>query len=120
MIEKDADREERIFMEAVVDAYGPEEQAMGWYYYLDDKISFPFTAECIAGNKRTPLEAGERVKVMRMAGEDYCEHEMYVDVPWKDKVLAVPLAQIKPVDADDDTVEAIGDWHYWKRQGYTF
>ena len=29
------DREERIEMEIIVDAYGPEEQAMGWYYYLD-------------------------------------------------------------------------------------
>ena len=29
-------------MEAIVDANGPEEQAMGWYYYLEDKISFPF------------------------------------------------------------------------------
>jgi hypothetical protein len=27
------DREERIAMEIIVDAYGPEEQAMGWYYY---------------------------------------------------------------------------------------
>jgi hypothetical protein len=56
MNEKDAAREERILMEAIADANGPEEQAMGWYYYLDDKISFPFTAECIVVNKRTPLE----------------------------------------------------------------
>ena len=27
-------REERIEMEVVVDAYGPEERAMGWYCYL--------------------------------------------------------------------------------------
>lgn len=33
-VEQDAEREERIMMEIVVDAYGPEEQAMGWYYYL--------------------------------------------------------------------------------------
>ena len=37
---KDADREERIYNEAVVDAYSPEERAMGWYYYLDDKYRF--------------------------------------------------------------------------------
>ena len=30
-IEKDEAREERIAFEAIVDAYGPEEQAMGWY-----------------------------------------------------------------------------------------
>ena len=90
------------------------------YYYLDDKISFPFTAECIVVNKRTPLELGERVTVIKMAGEDNCEYDMYVEISWKDKVLAIPLAQIKPIDADGDTVEAIGDWHYWKKQRYTF
>ena len=31
---KDEEREVRINMEIVVDANGPEEQAMGWYNYL--------------------------------------------------------------------------------------
>lgn len=35
---KNKDREERIGMEIIVDAYGPEEQAMGWYYYLEEKL----------------------------------------------------------------------------------
>jgi hypothetical protein len=30
-------REKRIHNEVVVDAYGPKEQARGWYYYLEDK-----------------------------------------------------------------------------------
>jgi len=34
-------------MDAIVDAYGPEERATGWYYYLDDRIIFPFDAICI-------------------------------------------------------------------------
>ena len=46
-VEKDKVREERITMEVVVDANGPEEQAMGWYYYLADNLSFPFKARCI-------------------------------------------------------------------------
>lgn len=40
-------REERITMEIIVDAYGPEEQAMGWYYHLEQQLQFPFTAICI-------------------------------------------------------------------------
>jgi len=32
-VRKDEVRENRIIMEIVVDAYGSEEQAMGWYYY---------------------------------------------------------------------------------------
>ena len=120
MLEKDAIREDRIIMEIVVDAYDSGERAMGWYYYLEDKISFPFAAECIAANKRTPLELGEKVTVMQMSGEGYCEKDMYVDISWKSKTIAIPLAQIKPLDADEDSVEAIGDWHYWIEQGYTF
>jgi hypothetical protein len=37
-IEEDKEREERIRMEIAVDACNEEEMAMGWYYYLEDKI----------------------------------------------------------------------------------
>ena len=59
-IERDAAIEERIRMEIVVDAYGPEEQAMGWYYYLQDTMQFPFTASCInlSSTARKQLVAG--------------------------------------------------------------
>jgi hypothetical protein len=30
--QRNPDRENRIHEEIIVDAYGPEEQAMGWYY----------------------------------------------------------------------------------------
>ena len=49
---KDDEREERIQMEIIVDAYGPEEQALGWYYYLEGTLQFPFTARCIARHAR--------------------------------------------------------------------
>lgn len=45
---KDEKREERIQMKIVVDAYGPEEQIMGWFYYLDEHLHAPFTARCLA------------------------------------------------------------------------
>jgi len=41
-VQLNQDREDRISLEAIVDAYGPEEQAMGWYCYLDDKLTVPF------------------------------------------------------------------------------
>ena len=44
---RDEEREQRITMEIVVDAYTPEEQAMGWYYSLEDRLHFPFMARCI-------------------------------------------------------------------------
>jgi hypothetical protein len=58
-MERDAEREERITMEIVVDAYGPQQQAMGWYYYLQDTMQFPFTATCITKRRISPVKEGE-------------------------------------------------------------
>jgi hypothetical protein len=55
-----------------------------------------------------------------MAPEDECEHEMFVNVEWGEDTLAVPLSQLKPIDADEETKEAIEDWHYWVKMGYEF
>jgi hypothetical protein len=64
---KDPVREERIQDEAIVDAYGPEEQAMSWYYHLENKIHFPFQAKCIGVRSTSPLRKGETVEVCRLA-----------------------------------------------------
>jgi hypothetical protein len=114
---RDPVREDRIHSEAIVDA-SPEEQAMGWYYYLDGKISFPFRAKCLAANAISPLRKGEAVEVLRMAGEDLCEHDMLVQIRWQGRKMAVPLSQLIAIDPDESTKEAIGDWHYWVTQGY--
>ena len=117
-VEKNQDREERISMEAIVDAYSPEEQAMGWYYYLEDKITNTFQGKCIQERKVSPLKMKEVVEVISMGPEDECEREMFVVIRWMDRELAVPLVQIEGIDADDQTEEAIGDWHYWMARGY--
>ena len=41
---KDKSREDRITNEIVVDAYTQGEISLSWYYCLDEKLAFPFTA----------------------------------------------------------------------------
>lgn len=116
----DPTREDRIHNEAIVDAYGPEEQAMGWYYYLETKLRFSFHAKCISAEVASPLRKGETVEVRRMAPEDARAGDMLVLIRWQGRNLAVPLSQLSAVGASEATVEAIGDWHYWVAQGYRF
>lgn len=113
---RDPLREDRIHNEAIVDA-GPEEQALSWYYHLESKISFPFRARCVAAKAISPLRKGETTEVLRMSTEDACEHDMLVQIRWQGRKMAVPLSQLEPIDADESTQEAIGDWHYWVAQG---
>jgi hypothetical protein len=80
--QRNPDREKRIHEEIIVDAYGPEEQAMGWYYYLENKLCFPFQARCIVSSVVSPVKKGEIVEVLRMAPEDACSAVMMVLIRW--------------------------------------
>jgi hypothetical protein len=115
---RDEIREQRIAMEAVVDAYGSSERAMGWYYYLGGKMKVPFKARCRFARPISILEVKEEVDVLGMAPEKECESEMFVWVGRAGERLAVPLAQLRPLSKDQETQEAVGDWLYWVDHGY--
>ena len=55
-----------------------------------------------------------------MAPEDACAADMLVLIHWQDRTMAVPLSQLAGVKVDSSTAEAIGDWHYWVVQRYSF
>jgi len=114
-------REDRILMRIVVDAYGPDERAMGWYCHLESNLTFPFAARCAARRAVSPLKPKDKVQVIGMADSDECLREMFVMIRWDDDdELAVPLSQLQVVDGDEQTRDAVEDWRYWVRQGYQF
>lgn len=120
---EEPEREERIINDIIVDAHGEEERAMGWYYYLQDRIVFPFSAVCDIERETSPLAEGDTVKALGMAGEEVCGREIFVRIAHtgKKRDMAVPLMQLVPSDdVDDDTREAIEDWRYWMNMGYDF
>jgi len=117
-IPTDEKREQRIHMEIIVDAYGPEEQAISWYSYLEEHLQFPFLTTCIARRESSPLRVGDEVQVVGMAPEEECEHEMFVLMPWERETLAVPLSQLEVIHGDEQTQQALEDWHYWTARGY--
>lgn len=110
------DREERISSEIIVDCYDEVEQAMGWYYYLQNRLLFPFKAHWSTGSST------QTVDVLCLADEDDCTKEMMVEIRyWDDQIsdeITVPLAELQPIAPDPDTAEAIADWHYWIEMGY--
>jgi hypothetical protein len=119
-IPEDAERENRIMYGAVVDCYNEEERAMGWYYYLEDQLSFPFEARCIVRRAISPLAVDETVRVLRLAGEEECLSEVMVEIEHGADALAVPLMQLSCLSRDEDTLRGVEDWHYWVARGYRY
>ena len=117
---KEPAREKRIDNEIVVDCYGAEEQATGWYYYLEDNLEFPFTASCLRKRATSPLKLKERVDVVGLPSIEVCEQEMFVEIIWNGRKFSAPLAQLEYSGRDKETRQAVEDWHYWVGQGYRF
>lgn len=117
-VEKDEDREQRIRNQAIVDAYTPEEQVIGWHTYLGDKIQFPFEAYCTEEMTVSPLVEGDTVHVSGMVPANEVSGGMFVTVNWNDREFGVPLEQLETKDIDQESEEAIRDWHYWKDRGH--
>ena len=53
-------------------------QAMGWYYYLEEKLRIPFAAICCGKRAISPLCAKDEVDVIGMAQEEEREKEIFV------------------------------------------
>lgn len=92
----------------------------GWYYYLEDRLEFPFAAKCIATRSISPLKIGEVVEVVGMPPEDDCEREMFVAIRWEKRKFGVPLSQLEGIKVSKETKEAVEDWRYWVSMGYAF
>src|SRR5450759_2348075 len=113
-------REQYFVDEVVVDAYTSDERAMSWYYYLEEKLAFPFKARCTAERSVSPLKKGEQVEVLTMAKEDDCMREMFVLIRFAGRKLGVPLSQLEVLAAKGETSDSVDDWRYWVAMGYEF
>lgn len=91
-----------------------------WYYYLGDKLQFPFHVQCVASVPISPLRKGDAIEIRKMAPEDSCASDMLIMTRWKNGNIAVPLSRLKAIDVDKSTTQAIEDWHCWVAQGYCF
>ncbi len=122
--EIDPDREERIDMNIIVDAYNEEERRIGWHCYLDNCWDEPFQARLITkGNRRNP-QKWQQVEVLGMASEEDCRRDMLAEIRLQEgdleDVLTAPLVDLDPLDANDTIQQAIGDWQYWCDRDYVW
>lgn len=121
---QDDDREQRIAMQVYVDVYEEAESGLSWYYYLENRLQFPFKAHWTKKRDQESFTTDDVVEVIGLPHEDDCEREMLVNIRYREGELedefAVPLANIVPIEVDADTQEAIADWHYWVDMGNNF
>lgn len=110
--EKDA-IQYRITYEIIVDCYDDHEVKMGWYYYMEEKLGFPFHAT-VDIKKRGGKKETKKVEVLELTSDEEFGDDMMVGVAFDEYVHSVPLLSLRDIEADEETLEAVGDWRFWK------
>lgn len=121
---EEIDREDRIHNEIIVDAYEEEEVASSWYYYLEDKLNFPFEAMVQTHLKHYPnnstAHCASRIQVLGLASLERCSSRHIwvmgiLSTSGSEMPIHILLTDVVSVDADETREAALTDWMYWNR-----
>lgn len=93
---------ERLIEEATVDAYGPAEQATGFYTMIEQHVRFPFIARAI----------GEDVDVLSIDIDDEGE-ELVAECRRRGKSYQVPLIELE-VPTESSGMEWISAYFHFR------
>ena len=111
-------RKDRIEDEIIVDCYDEYEMAMGWFYYFEDNLNFPFKATVLKNSEISGLEEGDIVEVYEFINSS--EDDVHIDnfvarvgIQKDEHIYDISLQFIRGIDCDEVTDNVIEDWRYW-------
>jgi len=119
----EAKMNEIIMLEIVVDAKDDEDVAMGWFYYMQDELEFPFEAEMESKNRR-----GEKSVIqidvlgLSSSNENNNSPEVILEVSEKgsERVIDVGISKLQNVKGDESTENAVAIWKHWDSGKFWF
>lgn len=112
---------EIIMLEIVVDAKDDDDVAMGWFYYMQDELEFPFEAEMEAKNRRGEKSVIE-IDVLGLSSDNENNNspEVILEVSEKgsERVMNVGISKLQNAKGDESTQNAVAVWKYWQAGKY--
>jgi hypothetical protein len=114
--QKDEERDHRIHDEIIVDAYGEEEQAMSWYYYMEENLAFPMKAKVKLRFRGGKTEE-KAVKIVEIDPESETSLTLRLGITEgkSDRVQYISPEDIVSIQTTEGNSEILNDWLYWNR-----
>lgn len=107
-----------IDYEIIVDCYDDYEVNMGWYYFFEEALEFPFEAE-INIKTRSGKTNLTKVDVLGIATEDgdfndIREISLEVSLKGSEIILDVGISKLKNLKGSRAVKEVFEIWDFWK------
>lgn len=112
----DEEMQEKIDYEIIVDAYDEYEQSMGWFYFFEETLEFPFMATAQLKKRDGTMES-KRVKLVGLASkeEDFMNSDFNLEMEQGQYLRPVAYSALSDVKASDETLEAFQIWDFhWR------
>ncbi len=103
--------QEIIDEEITVDCYGDHEIHSSWAIYMTENLNFPFEASYSA-KKISGESEWQKVKVVAnyTNEDDFNMQNFFVEIEFNDFLIPVDLDDLKDIEADEETMEAVQVW----------
>jgi len=114
----DTNHQHRINSKILSDCYDAYQQGQGWTLYLLDNIACPFQAE-YKGNSKLSIKPNQTMTVLELVNSVYASEDdlecfmAKVEVEIAGVFYEVPLEDLKIIEADKDTQQAVADWQFY-------
>ena len=113
----DEEMQYKIDYEIIVDAYDDYEQSMGWFYFFEEALEFPFKATAQL-KKRDGTTESKLVKIVGLSSkeEDFMSSDFSMEMEQGQYVRPVAYSALSNIRASDETLEAFQVWDFhWRR-----
>ena len=116
MLTKD-EMQHKIDYEIIVDCYDEYEVSMGWYYYMEETLKFPFKAKA----KLKKVDGSVKLTEIQVTGlaadeEGFMGNDFDLEILTGGHFSNIHYSQLSQIKADDETLEAFAIWEYWNRK----
>jgi len=112
----DDEMQYKIDYEIIVDAYDEYEQSMGWFYFFEETLEFPFTATAQL-KRRDGTTESKRVKLTGLVSkeEDFRDNDFNLEMEQGQYVRPIAYSALSDIRASDETLEAFEIWDFaWR------
>lgn len=108
----------RIDYEILVDCYDDDEFSMGWFYFFEEALEFPFKATAQLKKRDGTLEM-KLVKIVGMGSDEvgFLNNDFNLNMEQGQYVVQIPYSRLRDIKASEETLEAFQIWEYYHRHG---
>jgi len=104
----------KIDYEIIVDSHDEYEMSMGWYYFMEESITFPFKATAQLKKRDGSIEKKEVIIVGLSSDEEsFMSNDFELEMETEQHINKISFSKLSNIKASAETLEAFTIWNYW-------